>query len=383
MAHDEEKLPMIAHHMVTRLQDRVVIFGGTPVICSERDLIYTPNNQDEHTIWTCNLHTDLWTKYVISKDDETPPLLPGSTAVTINTDIYMFAALKDDLGILWRLNRNRKGCFSWHEVAVKKSPSYRHDMTAWQYSDKIWILGGCGPSPADVGHLNNFVEFGIPSRRCYAPGGVKHVVNNQLLRFDPSCSEWANLKCSGATVPLSQNISSTVMGYEAWLYSDSSGVGLGELYNLNMRKLSWTQIQFKQSIPKLPSATLTRGFTGTCSKLVLHGLSECETSKITWILDLSSLSWRKHKTIPQITKRDEKCISGLNSCVLIGGFEFPENRQNYESILLITLGPKNLKHLAMKSIYEHKATLPWKALPDKLFYDVMDISPEDVSDAGI
>ena len=382
MAQDEEnKLPMITEHVVTRLQDSIVVFCGTRVECSGDWLCFDDFYRDNRTIWTYNLHTDLWRKYVIPKDDEAPSFSPGSTAVAINTDIYVFAAPKDDLGAVWQLKRDRKDCFSWREVPVKKAPSYRHDMTAWEYSEKMWIFGGCGPSPADVGHLNDFVDFAINSGPPCS--GVNHGVNNQLLCFDPSCSEWANLQYSGAAVPLSLNISSTVIGNEAWLYRDSSGVG--ELYNLNMHTLSWTQIQFKGSIPKLFCATLTHGFTGTCSKLVLHGTepSPDESSQSTWILDLLSLSWREHITTPQITVSGAECISGLNSCMLIGGYEDVDDVQNYKSILFIRLGPKSLEQLAMKTIYEHKATLPLKLLPSKLFYDIMDTSPEDVSDTCI
>ena len=114
----------------------------------------------------------------------------------------MFAGRKGDLGTVWQLKRDGKGCFSWHEVPVKKAPSYRHDMTAWEYSEKMQIFGGCGPSPADVGHLNNFVDFDISSKYCYS--GKNHGVINQLLCFGPSCNEWANLKCSGA-VPYFNN----------------------------------------------------------------------------------------------------------------------------------------------------------------------------------
>ena len=91
----------------------------------------------------------------------------------------------ENLGAVWQLTRDREGCFSWREIPVKKAPSCRH-MAGWEYSDKMWIFGGIGPSPLDIGHLNHCVDFSI--------GSYDEGTNNQLLCFDPSCSEWTNLK---------------------------------------------------------------------------------------------------------------------------------------------------------------------------------------------
>ena len=103
MAHDaENNLPMIALHVVTRLQDSIVVFGGIPVKCTDSILGYNPFYQDKRTIWTYSLHTDLWRKYVIPEEGETLTLSSGSTAVTIKTDIYMFATPTDDLATVWQ-----------------------------------------------------------------------------------------------------------------------------------------------------------------------------------------------------------------------------------------------------------------------------------------
>ena len=175
---------------------------------------------------------------------------------------------KEDFTLLY-FKRDRKGCFSWQEVPVKKAPSYRHFMTAWEYAEKMWIFGGCGPSPADVGHLNDFVDFYIEC--CY--DGANHSVNNRFLFFDPICSELGKFEMFWSS---------------AFISMHQLNSGVEELYYLNMYKLSWTQIQCKQSIPNLYGATLTNGFTGICSNLILYGIGECESSpnthtKITWI----------------------------------------------------------------------------------------------------
>ena len=76
MTQDEEnKLPMITQHTVTMLQDSIVVFGGTPVTVMNGIACYSncDQDQDKRTIWTYNLHTDLWRKYVLPGEDEMPP----------------------------------------------------------------------------------------------------------------------------------------------------------------------------------------------------------------------------------------------------------------------------------------------------------------------
>ena len=367
-------LPMKADHTVARLQDNIVVFGGTVDENNEGFFKY----QSYHIIWMYNLYTDLWKKYVIPAGEKTPPLQSEShrlIGVTIKTDIYVFAAPRGNLGTVWQLKRERKG-FSWHEVPVKKTPSYRYHMTGWQYEEKMWIFGGHGPSPVDFGNLSEFAEF--------CSGYNNHITSNQLLSFDPSCNEWKNLKCSGAVPSPRYKCTSALIDNEAWVHGGNKDEHERELYNLNMSKLSWTQIECKPQLPELFNAPLIGGFIGTCSKLVLHGVLDPFTNKarnITCVLDLSSLSWREYKTKSQIIVSDQEGISGLNSCVLIGGIVGRE--QNYKEALFVRLEPKSLQQLAMKIIYAHKAALPWKLLPNKLFYNIMDSSPEGFGEAHI
>ena len=65
-----------------------------------------------------------------------------------------------------------------------------------------------------------------------------------------------------------------------------------------------------------------------------------------------------------IYKSAAEAISGLNSFVIIGGWE--QYQDTYQSTLVVRLEPESLQHLAMKTIYKHKAELPWKLLPNKL-----------------
>ena len=374
---EEKRLPMLVEHIVTRLQDSIVVFGGIPVsrlpTCNGR-VIYSwiNHNHDKHTIWMYDLHTDWWRKFVIPENAEVPPLLSGATAVTIKTDIYMFAAPKDNIGTVWQLKRDIKGCFSWRDVPVKKAPSYRHDMAGWEYAEKMWIFGGCGPSPADGGIRT----------KCYKFVGVDHSINNQLLCFDPSCSEWTTVKCAGAVPSHRCECTSVIISNIVWLYGGNRPEYLGELYNLDMNQLVWIQIQCKPPIPKVHSAAWI--FMGR--QLVLHGDNTVFTDdpKERWVLDLSSLSWREYKMEQQMRRWKHKSISGLNNYLLIGGFD-PRIKETddkqYKSTSIMMLEPKSLQAFAIKTIIEHKDTLPWSLLPNKLHYFIMrTLNKEDVDD---
>ena len=333
---EENKLPMIFQHVVTRLHDNIVVIGG---------MLRTDYRPQFKYIWTYNLHTNLWSKYVMREGDKTPPIAYGtfgSIGVTIKNNIYMFATPNlENLGMVWQLNRDREGCFSWHEIPVMKAPSYRRHMAGWEYAEKLWTFGGIGPSPVNVGHLNDFVEVDI------IDSDDEEGTNNQLLCFDPSCSEWANLKSSGA-VPSPRCVrASTLIGDEVWVYGGSKKEQMRELYNLNINHLSWTKIQCKPTLPELFHPTLICGFTGTHSKLVLHGCQDSYTNKaknITCVLDISSLSWSEYKTVSKI--KCQKGIAGLNSCMLIGGYV--GEGQDYKSTVLIRLEPKTLPAVSLE-----------------------------------
>ena len=311
--YEENRLPMIVHHVVTRLQDSTVLFGG--MLMQQRryngQIIHDwkPENYNKRTIWMYDLHIDLWRKFVIPEHAEAPPFSLGSTAVTIKTDIYLFATRKDTLGTVWQLKRDLNGCFSWREVPVKKAPSYRHDMAGWEYAEKMWIFGGCGPSPAGGG-----IRTG-----CYDTDGVAHNINNQLLCLDPSCGEWTIVKYAGAVPPPQCDCTSAIIRNEVWLYGGDGYGPSADLYNLDMNQLFWTHIHCE-----LPSVLYRATLVFTGSKLVLHGdglsMHLGDPSRDRRVLDLSSMSWRECKKEQHLNAFKYKCISGLNSCVLIGGY---------------------------------------------------------------
>ena len=258
------------------------------------------------------------------------------------------------------MTRTRKRDFSWGEVTIRKAPSQRYCPTGWAYAEKVWIFGGYGPSPTAFGHLNDCADF-LPSRH-YGNQGF----NNQLICFDPTNQEWTNVNCSGTVPSPRYRHSSTINQDKVWLYGGLNGGGtrLNDLYELKMPNFTWTLILMPQPIQKLNSACSLNGIAD--NQLVFHGINDIMTdgTTVTWILDFSSLSWRKHTVTVDHYRSGHTGTTGLNNSVIIVGGNVMKCRQKLHISTFVTrLAPKSLQQLAMRTVYDHRAVLPWKLLP--------------------
>ena len=218
----------------------------------------------------------------------------------------------------------------------------------------------------------------------FSDDGFDYGNNNQLLSFDPSCHEWTNIGSSGS-VPLPRHEhSSTMYNNKVWIHA---GYCHGEdfshdLFELNMCNLTWTQIQMTQAIFDSHDRCLISAITE--NKLIFHGETGLMTSTInseTWILDLSSESWNEYEASQDHARYGRSCTIGLNSSVVITGGYTDKPEHIYKCTYAIRLEPNSLKQLAIKTIYESRAALPWKDLPNKLIQNIMGTAPEeDVED---
>ena len=177
---------------------------------------------------------------------------------------------------LWKLTRNTNGSFEWNRVLEKhkkKTPSPRIGHSGWEYDGKLWIFGCLGPTNAPQYYLTEHGDF-------------SGSFNNQFLHFNPVSSECTNLKCFGIVPSPRSYHATTVFRDTVWLYGgQTQGITCDGLYQLDMCFLTWTQIQ---TMPPKPgrmqgSLNVTRE-----NQLVLH----CGKDESTWILDLSSYSWK-------------------------------------------------------------------------------------------
>ena len=396
-------LPMMQNHVVVRLLDSIVVFGGIYKKYEhlKSALARAWKSVIPHDIWVFNLYTEQWRKYKTDTTQKAPMYICTSKHLTcgiaIEQDIYVFTCepqkttpFHERCAALWKLTRNRKGCFVWSDIVVERAPSFRSDSGAWEYGDKLWMFGGNGINPAEFGYVNEYVDF---QHSCVI-NGTAYGANNQLICFEPSRLEWTSLKCSG-DVPSphwGQNSgSSAVIGDDAYVYRHKGNLEqLSDLHKLDMRNLILTEIRTVAQISQLVDDTSVNAITG--NQLVFHGIGIQEQQRrnrakrktTTWILDVDLMSLREYTaTMDDERELHRGVVGGLNSsCVMIiGGYHRYDCPSSY---WMIRLEPKSLQELATKMIYENLAALPWKQLPRKLIQKIMGTSPEeDIEDEKI
>ena len=210
--------------------------------------------------------------------------------------------------------------------------------------------------------------------------------NNQLLQFNPISKEWLNPKSSGNVPPPIKWHSTTAIQHKVWLYS-KFGV-FDALLELNMTSLVWTYIEFsplkqQQKFINLMVNGLTDTQLVACSQ-ILSKPRVCDT--YTWIPDLPSLTWRQYKPDKAYVCPEQilTIVPWLNNnTIIIGGFRLLDDDDHGEDIealhtqiFHVRLEPKNLQHLAMQTVFEHKNELALKFLPRKLI-KLMEIEAEN------
>ena len=192
-------------HTAVHLQHYVLVFGGE---WSERPLSL-------NEIWMYNLYTEQWRKQVLPYGENTPDAIVTACSVVIDSVVYIFGGWnyfsRCSTNALWTLYIKPDGYVAWNELFTAnaaKAPSPRLHHCAWEYSGKLWVFGGSGPSPNE--YLNNNGDF------IYYLGS--DVCNNQVLCFDPSNEEWTNPKCTGSTPSPRRGHATAIIKEKVWLF---------------------------------------------------------------------------------------------------------------------------------------------------------------------
>ena len=347
--------PEIWSHSVVCLTNFVIIIGGKD---SNEKFLST------REIWVYNLYTEEWKKHEIHSLNPAPDPFDGAVAAAIEGTIYTFVG---DSSALWKLSQTKTGCFTWSFLkrCDEESPSPRCGHTGWEFNGKLYIFGGEGYSPA-WGYLNDYGDI----------SDSVHIKNNQLLYYDPNMDTWMNPECYGAVPSPRFGHCSTISGEKVWLFGGSADDDLNcldDLFELNMGSLTWSQISTNKPSPQ---ARFFCTLTATTEKqLVLHGGESTKGEPLgdTWIMDLTTQSWRFYK--PAIhTRSNHAATVGLNSsAIIIGGIIGGSEYKRYHPILCVMLEPDSLQKLALHTVYKHRDELPLKFLPKKLIA-LLDIS---------
>ena len=355
-------------NIAVRLDHFVVVIG-----CSGEHFIR------DHMPWTYNIYTEEWRKYLIPKENLVSINLVGACGVVIEKEIYVLNFVGNDN--LWQLTRNTNGCFAWNTVSVKdvtKTPFPRKYFTGWEYAGKLWIFGGLVPgyNGSTTGYLSD------------DNGDFYDSCTNQLLQFDIVTKEWTSMKCIGDVPVPRYSYATTIFEERVWLFGGSDYMGNGtsfnEVYQLDMRTLTWIQLQTGHPKPQGCIISCSLNVT-TNSHLVLHGghkrgITHGSGGMLgdTWILDLSTQTWRMYRS----AKEDIRCLhsgaSGIsNDIIIIGGIkEIMCSRSKAKDIFHVMLEPKGLQQLAMKIVYKNRRELPWKKCFPKKLINLMAIADE-------
>ena len=326
-------------------------------------------------IWMCNLYTEEWGKYVIAESDFAPEPFHSAVAVAINGSIYTFGGI--DCGgnrirnALWILHKIKTGCFVWSFVKFhndKASPSPRTGHTGWNYAGKLWVFGGKGPSPQY--YLDDYGDIA---------GNHDSVVNNQLLCYNPNIQKWINPQCFGNEPAPRFNHTSTIIKHNVWVFGgcDQSWTFHDDMFQLSMDFLTWTRIQTVQPRPQARRWFALTALTN--NQLVLHGGKSGtwnnETLNDTWIMDLTSCSWRQYKSRKDHIQKGHTRSFCLNNVIIVGGRQGGKNgfeggdeflNESHGCVSNWMLEAKSLQQLAAQTIYKYQDEINWKCLPKKL-----------------
>ena len=346
--------PEVCDHIAVRLNHYIIIIGGTLKIITSAD------SKQNHVIWRYNLYTEQWKKYLIPKTKQTPDLHYTDTeerTVTIGESVYMYlidSSFKQDL---WKLTQTAHHCYVWEKVLAKngtKIPSPRDNLSSWEYSNQMWILGGF-MLQLD-GYLND--HDGEHSGGNVGP-------NNQLLKFNPVSKEWSNPKSSGTVPNYHRTHTTTAIGHKVW-YSTGA---FEELYELDMQSLIWTCIKVNPPHPQHHHSCSINALTE--KQLVMHGRYAAKIGSLsdTWVLDLPLRSWKKYTSYKAHPRRGHTGSLGLNNdIIIIGGIRSHSFLQIFvnKAIFHVMFEPKCLQQVAMQTVFKHQAELPLTSLPKKL-----------------
>ena len=233
---DQCELEEIFHHCTVSLDNFIIILGG-----------WCRHEISTRVIWSYNLYTEEWRKHEMPDTNCGPEPFYGAVAAVIDKTMYTFGGRNKYTGhpsnTLWKLSKTKEGCFTWSTnkpQCKEKSPSPRTGHTGWEYAEKLWIFAGCGDSPE--GYLNDNGDI---------EGSSRFAENNQLLCFNPNDENWTNPQCFGSIPTPRSSHACAIINDKVWIFGGQTQWldTLGNMFELRMSSLTWSQIQPSQLHP--------------------------------------------------------------------------------------------------------------------------------------
>ena len=259
---------------------------------------------------------------------------------------------------LFRLSTTSARNLTWTVMNFPTAdvPSCRSGHSGWEYQKKLCIFGGYGWSVYEYLHDNDMFQA-VESD----PGPVGF--NNQLCCFSPSTQVWKIVKRSGTVPSPRHRHAITKIKANIWLYGGEDQYTIFDaLYVLNMRSLTWTQVQTHGTLN--PTQRASHSFIAISNEqIVLYGGSK-NTSP--WLLDLPSLSWRqRHGPVAELLTEKAGWFMhtgtiGFHSIRILGGRKPAHEMCNSNEFVHIDFKPRSLLKSCLDVAYKHRSLLQCK-----------------------
>ena len=347
----EDELKPMANHVAVCCGKSLVTFGGYDY---DKRMRMFPHSF--HDIYEYNTDSGQWKKHTIPETETVPSVKlsvvanAACYAVVVKNNIYFY--LED----VWKLSKTPQKNFTWTKVDVQGiRPCYRTAPSYWEFDDKMWLFAGYLDSIPFRDGEYNFTSFDFSSR------------------------QFSNVQSFGEIPSSRIEFEAAKLGSKVYLYGGRHdyNIRLDDLYVLDMNSLTWTQLY-----PAGPLQPVARGghtFTAISdTEIMLHAgyLADTLHANDTWILDITSLSW-KECSQSEHKKRSWHSATNIDgSVIIIGGLDCgnPPNRYDWTThsdVFHITHEnrPKALEQLSLRAVHKHKDLLTPtdRCMPEELY----------------
>ena len=363
--------PRHQHH-AARQNRHIVVFGGCgrDPSTSHKDM---PRYLSLQIIWLYNSDSGRWKWMCV--EDSFPCGRVGACIVTIDGDIHLYGGHRynrqfDDV---WKLSRYQTNAFRWIQYTSSGTstdsaadiPCPRSYHTGWDFENKLWVFGG---KLSWVDFRKNPTEF----LQCTQGQHPITWCTNQLYCFDPKTAIWCKIVHRGNAPSPLEDHQTTCLHDTVWLYG-SYGTS-DYLFTLGLNSLTWTQIHICGIVPpKFLGMTFD---AISMDKIILHGTPATDASRVTWVLDIHSLTWRQYTGKTDHNRQlHTASVDHDGSLVIYGGIQvFLDDFMHVcNDVFTLRLQPKSLEVLALQTVHKHKDEQGWKILPPSIYNRLKDM----------
>lgn len=226
--------------------DLLFIWGG-----SDESVACLPVKNNH--LWIYDTLSGYWRHRLCT--GECPPYLSGATSSLIGQRMFVFGghstAQDNWLNSLYCLDLDT---FCWQDLGAKAEaqptkPIRADKLVSWSYGGRMFVFGGYGWSQTE--HLLELLDLQRDLQLAPDHRWPKFGWNNQLVEFNQRDNTWRWPSYSGKCPSARAAHSGALMGETYYLFGGrDSRERLNDLYALDMRTLTWTQIaDFSSSLP--------------------------------------------------------------------------------------------------------------------------------------